>query len=133
MTLKIILTREQIDRLSRFANEALPNESCAFLLGSPGESSVAEILLMKNADSSPFTFSIAPSQLLEAYDNAEMRGLQVIGIFHSHPGKPLPSATDKKYMEINPVTWLIYSTTERIFGAYLSDDVVLKCDLIITD
>lgn len=133
MTLKIILTKGQIDSLARFANEALPNESCAFLLGSSGNSSISEILLMKNADSSPFTFSIAPSQLLEAYDVAEKRGLQVVGIFHSHPGKPLPSSTDKKYMEINPVTWLIYSTTEGTFGAYLSDGVVVKCDVIITD
>jgi proteasome lid subunit RPN8/RPN11 len=88
---------------------------------------------MKNAASSPFTFSIAPSQLLEAYDHAEKERLQVIGIFHSHPGKPLPSTTDKKYMEINPVIWLIYSTTEQSFGAYLSEGTVVKCDVIITD
>ena len=133
MTHKIVLSGGQIDSLARFANGSLPNESCAFLLGSSRDSSVAEILFMKNADSSPLTFSIAPSQLLEAYDHAENMGLQVIGIFHSHPGKPLPSTTDKKYMEINPVIWLIYSTTEQTFAAYLSEEAVVKCDVVITD
>ena len=133
MTLKIVLTPEQITRLSRFANEALPNESCAFLIGSSIESTVAEILFMKNVDSSPYSFNIEPSELLDAYDKAEKKDLDVIGIFHSHPGKPSPSTTDMKYMEINPVIWLIYSTTEDRFGAYLSERSVIECDVIITD
>lgn len=133
MTLKIVLTSEQITRLARFANDALPNESCAFLFGSSNESTVTEILPMKNVDSSPYSFSIEPSELLDAYDKAEKKGLDVIGIFHSHPGKPSPSTTDLKFMEINPVIWLIYSTTEDGFGAYLSERSVIKCDVIITD
>ena len=133
MTLKIVLTSEQITGLVRFANEALPNESCAFLIGSSNESTVTEILFMKNVDSSPYSFSIEPSELLDAYDKAEKKGLDVIGIFHSHPGKPSPSTTDTKYMEINPVIWLIYSTTEDRFGAYRSEPTVIKCDVIITD
>ena len=133
MTLKIVLTSEQITRLARFANEALPNESCALLVGSSSESTVTEILLMKNVDISPYSFSIEPSELLVAYDKAEKKGLDVIGIFHSHPGKPSPSTIDLKYMEINPVIWLIYSTTEDGFGAYLSERSVIKCDVIITD
>jgi|SRR6185503_144493 proteasome lid subunit RPN8/RPN11 len=133
MTLKIVLMSEQVTRLARFANEALPNESCALLVGSSSESTVTEILLMKNVDISPYSFSIEPSELLDAYDKAEKKGLDVIGIFHSHPGKPSPSTTDLKYMEINPVIWLIYSTTEDRFGAYLSERSVIKCDVIITD
>lgn len=133
MTLKIVLTSEQFTRLAKYAKEALPNESCAFLIGSSNESTVTEILFMKNVDSSPYSFSIEPSELLDAYDKAEKKGLDVIGIFHSHPGKPSPSTTDMKYMEINPVIWLIYSTTEARFEAYLSERDVIKCDVIITD
>jgi len=133
MTVKIVLTSKQITRLARFANEALPNESCAFLFGSSSALTVTEILFMKNVDSSPYSFSIEPSELLDAYDKAEKKGLDVIGVFHSHPGKPSPSTTDMKYMEINPVIWLIYSTTEDRFGAYLSDQSVIKCEVIIKD
>lgn len=133
MTDKIHLTSDQQTTLANFAKESLPNESCAFLLGKSGEAGVTEILPMKNADNSPYSFSIEPSELLAAYDMAEKKLLQVIGIFHSHPGKPSPSRTDMKFMELNPVVWLIYSTTEGTFSAYLSEDGIKDIDVIITD
>ena len=123
----ISLTQDQISQLAKIAKEALPNESCAFLLGrvdeeENGQSQVTEIAAMANADSSPYSFSIEPSELLKIYDDAEKRHLQVTAIFHSHPGRPSPSGTDIKYMELNPVVWLIYSTTEENFGAHVIDD-----------
>lgn len=133
MAPEINLTSAQLSRLAKIAKDALPNEACAFLLGSAGKSSITEIVPMTNADRSPYSFSIEPSELLSAYDKAEKSGLQVIGIYHSHPGKPSPSATDKKYMELNPVVWLIYSTTEERFSAFISDGGVDKVDLNIRD
>jgi proteasome lid subunit RPN8/RPN11 len=118
----IALTAAQLEQLASLAKASLPSESCAFLLGK--DDRVVEVLPMRNADESAVTFSIEPSELLQAYDLAESKKLQVIGIFHSHPAKPAPSSTDKKFMEINPVVWLIYSTTERQFKAYLYDDMV---------
>jgi proteasome lid subunit RPN8/RPN11 len=83
---------------------------------------VKEVRIMKNSDGdSPHSFSIDPQELLAAYSDAEAEGLDVVGIFHSHPGRPSPSSTDVKFMEINGVVWLIYSTTERSFGAYFLD------------
>ena len=133
MASEINLTSAQLSRLATIARDALPNESCAFLLGSAEKSSVAEVLPMTNADRSPYSFSIEPSELLRAYDEAEKNGLQVIGIYHSHPGKSSPSATDRKYMELNPVVWLIYSTTEERFSAFISDGGVDKVELNIRD
>jgi [CysO sulfur-carrier protein]-S-L-cysteine hydrolase len=118
----IALTAAQLAQLASLAKNSLPSESCAFLLGKGDR--VVEVLPMQNADESAVTFSIEPSELLQAYDLAESKKLQVIGIFHSHPAKPAPSSTDKKFMEINPVVWLIYSTTEGQFKAYLYDDTV---------
>ena len=51
------------------------------------------ILPMRNMDESPVTFSIEPAELLHAYNLAENKGLEVIGIFHSHPARPWPSST----------------------------------------
>ena len=125
MQATIALTRSQLDKLASIATDALPSESCAFLLGS-GETEIAitEIMPMRNADESRASFSIEPQELLKAYDTAERKGLQVAGIFHSHPSRPAPSSTDKKFMEINPVVWLIYSTTESRFKAYVYDDEI---------
>ena len=121
MAADISLNSAQMRQLTDIAKNALPHESCAFLLGCADSSEVIEIIPMTNADRSPYSFSIEPSELLRAYDMAEKKGLQVIGIFHSHPGKPAPSRTDAEFMELNPVVWLIFSTTEEKFGAFISE------------
>src|SRR5581483_948921 len=124
-TASIILTSGQLDQLAALARQSLPNESCAFLLGKgEKETTVTEILTMRNADESIISFSIEPKELLQAYDLAEKKKLQVIGIFHSHPARPSPSGTDIKFMEINPVVWLIYSTTNGQSKAYIYDNDV---------
>ena len=128
--MEISLAQTQIEQLTRLARSSLPNESCAFLLGKNDR--VVEILAMQNADQSAISFSIEPQDVLRAYDVAESKKLQVIGIFHSHPARPAPSNTDKKFMEINPVVWLIYSTTEQEFKAYFYDSDVREVAVKIT-
>jgi proteasome lid subunit RPN8/RPN11 len=128
--MEISLTAAQVEELTNIAKDALPNESCAFLLGRSDK--VIEIMPMRNADESQVSFSIEPQQVLHAYELAESKKLQVIGIFHSHPARPAPSGTDRKFMEINPVFWLIYSTTEHRFRAYVYDSDVREVELKIT-
>jgi proteasome lid subunit RPN8/RPN11 len=126
----ISLTAGQIEELVSIAKDVLPNESCGLLLGE--NDAVAEILPMRNVDESPLTFSIESTELVDAYNLAESKGLQVIAIFHSHPAQPSPSSTDIKFMEINPVVWLIYSTTEWRLKGYVYDDYVKEVTIKIT-
>ncbi len=119
----ITLTSRQLQELLKIAKSALPNESCAFLLGEHDNGvKVSEILPMPNADESPVTFSIDPVELLNAYSLAESKGMEIAAIFHSHPAKAFPSSTDRAYMQINPIAWLIYSTTENEAKAFVSED-----------
>ena len=110
--------------LEGIAKDALPNESCAFLLGH--NDNVKEILKVRNSDESPVTFRIESADLLHTYYLAESKGMQVIAIFHSHPTNPWPSSTDVKFMEINPVVWVIYSTTDDQLRAFIYDDDLVK-------
>jgi proteasome lid subunit RPN8/RPN11 len=126
----ISLTVRQIEELVSIAKDVLPDESCALLLGENNE--VVEILPMRNVDESPVTFGIESTELVDAYNLAESKGLQVIAIFHSHPAQPSPSSTDIKFMEINPVVWLIYSTTEWRLKAYVYEDYVKEVTIKIT-
>jgi proteasome lid subunit RPN8/RPN11 len=128
---RISLTLTQIRELARIARDALPSESCALLLGH--DDNVVKILPMRNTDESPVRFTIDPKELLNAYNLAESKGMQVIAIFHSHPAKPWPSSTDIKFMEINPVVWVIYSTTQSQLKAFVYDDdnFVKEIDIMI--
>jgi proteasome lid subunit RPN8/RPN11 len=119
-----ILNQFQVERLACLARDSLPNESCALLLGNytnkENEIQVIETLSMKNSDALPTTrFRIDSQELINGYLRAEKMGLNVVGIFHSHPAPPIPSSTDKIFMEINPVVWLIYSTLTNESRAYI--------------
>ncbi len=126
-----ILTQFQLERLASLARESLPNESCALLLGNntnkENEILVKETLSMKNSDASPTTrFRIDSQELINGYLRAEKIGLNVVGIFHSHPAPPIPSSTDKIFMEINPVVWLIYSTLTNESRAYIFEQKKIR-------
>jgi proteasome lid subunit RPN8/RPN11 len=93
---------------------------------------VIDIISVRNKDRSVLSFSIEPEELLSVYRLAEAKHLQVVGIFHSHPSRPIPSPTDRIYMEINPVIWLIHSTTTQGIGAYIYEDRIREVELQLT-
>ena len=76
------------------AREAAPNECCGILLGRDDE--IVEALRARNVASSALTqYVVDPKDHIEARRNARIRGLEVVGFYHSHPrGDPSPSETD---------------------------------------
>ena len=117
----LTLDNSQIDRLKKLSISSLPFESCALLIGEKigNENIVKDILPLNNSFRSSVAFIIDPDELFDAYQKSKRLNLDIISIFHSHPSIPYPSASDLKYMEINPVIWLIYSTTKFSFKAFL--------------
>lgn len=122
---KIILSETDKKILSEYSENQKPNESCAILFGK--NNLVSDIFLTENIEESPVNFTISNDQLIEAYKIAEQKGLEVIGIFHSHPDSDaLPSNTDKKFMEGNPVVWIIYSGINKNFRAFVLESEILE-------
>ncbi len=121
---KIKLSKADKEILSEYSENQKPNESCAILFGKNDK--VLELFLTENIEKSPTSFTISNEQLIEGYRIAEEKKMKVIGIFHSHPeSEAYPSNTDKKFMQSNPVAWIIYSGINKNFRAYL-----LKSDII---
>ena len=122
---KIKLSESNKKILAEYSENQKPNESCAILFGK--ESLVSEVFLTKNIEESPVNFTISNEQLIEGYKIAEEKNVDVIGIFHSHPNSDAyPSNTDKKFMQSNPVTWIIYSGTNKDFRAYLLESEIIE-------
>ena len=122
------ISQTQLTELVDIATSSLPNESCALLAGEVKDMKiwkdirVVEIIAARNADQSIVSFSVDEIELIELYERAEARGLQIVGIFHSHPSKPAPSSTDVEFMRINPIVWLIYSSVIHEFRAYILEN-----------
>ncbi len=71
----------------------LPMEACGLLAGRG--SSVESVLVVKNQAQSPVRFVMDPIEQLRAFEWIDSQGLDLIGIFHSHPtGPETVSATD---------------------------------------
>ena len=122
---KIILSESDKKILTKHAENEKPNESCAILFGK--DNRVSEVFLTKNIDESSINFTISNEQLIEGYNLAEEKRVEVIGIFHSHPNSDAyPSNTDKKFMQSNPVAWIIYSGINNNFRAYLLDTDIVE-------
>ena len=122
---KIILSETDKKILSEYSENQKPNESCAILFGK--NDIVSDLFLTENIEESPVNFTISNDQLIEGYKIAEQKGLDVIGIFHSHPDSDaFPSNTDKKFMESNPVVWIIYSGINKNFKAYILESDIIE-------
>lgn len=131
---KIFLTEDQKKILTNHAEAEKPNESCALLYGSETNQGmiVERIFLTENIEKSPVNFTISAEQLLEA-DKIERESAQkMVGIFHSHPKSiAYPSDTDKKFMEVNPIIWLIYSGSTKEFKAFVLESRIREVKIEI--
>jgi len=129
---KFILTKSQKQILSNHADNEKPNESCAILFGREDKEqyNVERIFLTKNIAQSPVNFTISAEQRLEADKIERDSQLKIIAIFHSHPdSKAYPSNTDKKFMDLNPVVWIIYSGILNEFKAYILDSEIAEISI----
>ena len=126
---RIILKQSDKKILSQYSENQKPKESCALLFGKDNQ--VLDIFLTENIEESSVNFTISNEQLIEGYKIAEEKKMEVIGIFHSHPNSDaFPSNTDKKFMQSNPVVWIIYSGINKNFRAFVleSDSVEIQIE-----
>ena len=106
---KIVIPRNYLGKIVEEALKTPNIEICGLLIGVVKNKVVIvkRIKFTPNVAKSSIRFSIDPKILYETYMEVEKIGEDIVGIFHSHPASPQPSAIDIEYMEINPVVWLI--------------------------
>jgi proteasome lid subunit RPN8/RPN11 len=77
------------------ALDDIPMEACGLLAGRPGDDKVALVYRCRNAAESSRLYELDPLDHLKADRDAESRGLEIIGVYHSHTHTDsYPSPTD---------------------------------------
>ncbi len=106
---KIKISKKDLRKIIEESIKNLGIEICGLLIGKIENKTaiVKKIKFTPNVSESPILFTIDPLTLYETYMEAEKRGEEIIGIFHSHPSSSQPSAIDIEYMKLNPIVWLI--------------------------
>lgn len=97
-----MLTVEQIplNEMIRDAERTFPDECCGFLFGNTenGNRSIIKIQVVDNAKEGDKKrrFVISARDYMRAEQFAEINSLELLGVYHSHPGHPaIPSEHDR--------------------------------------
>ncbi len=97
------------NEMIRHARAELPYEACGIIAGVIGEG-VTRFYPARNELQSETRYNIDPEDLYRILMELEDNGLDVWGIFHSHPATPAyPSATDLKQSYYPDAYYLILS------------------------
>jgi proteasome lid subunit RPN8/RPN11 len=92
------------DEMLAHLRAGLPNEACGILGGGePGV--VTSVHPTRNADASPYRYTVHPDDLLRVQLELDAADKDIVGIFHSHPSSAAyPSRTDVELAALWPQT-----------------------------
>lgn len=108
MDTALAIPREISEQMARHAEACLPEEACGLLAGRPGK--ISRIFLVENDLHSPVRFHMHPLSQWKALDQIDKEGLELLGIFHSHPAGPSePSRSDVREFLYPGVVTIILS------------------------
>ena len=116
--MSINITEEILNQIHLHGENAYPEEGAGLMLGREenNERYISHLLFLENAreDSSRRNrYLITAEDMLRGEQEAERRGLSIIGIFHSHPDHPdQPSEFDREYA----IPWYSYLITSVFSG-----------------
>src|SRR5512141_3021793 len=89
----LILTKENLRVMVDHCLNGLPDESCGMLAGRSDR--VEKTYCMKNARPGPARYEMEPEEQCRVMKDIRDAGLELIGLFHSHPtGQAYPSSVD---------------------------------------
>ena len=128
----LTIPSETLKALESHGVASYPNEGAGLLLGTAdgdGRKTVVDILPLANrweTDEQYHRFLLTPQDMLHGETEAARRGLDVIGVFHSHPDHPAePSGFDRDWA----LPWYSYIITTVAKGqAVRSRSWLLKED-----
>lgn len=110
--MRVILSSEHLRAIEAHGASAYPDEGAGFLLGKQEGDMVAVRGLLpldnkREAEARFNRYELAPQDFMRSEVEAARQGLDVVGVFHSHPDHPArPSAFDRDHALPN-FTYLI--------------------------
>jgi proteasome lid subunit RPN8/RPN11 len=102
------ITARHWEEMRADVKQHVPEEACGLLAGL--ENQVKLVLPIANELHSPVRFRMAARDQLTAFERIDQAGMELLGIYHSHPNGPdRPSVTDIAEAFYPEVIYLIWS------------------------
>jgi proteasome lid subunit RPN8/RPN11 len=100
----------------------VPLESCGLLAGA-GEA-VQKVIPVPNALQSASRYRFSPPEQLQAFEEIEREGMEMLAIYHSHPKGPVhPSSTDiaEAFYPVVYVIWSLQDDNWQVKGFWIEN------------
>ncbi|MCS7110240.1 MAG: M67 family metallopeptidase [Candidatus Caldarchaeum sp.] len=111
--MKLVVKRKVFEEILQRCVDGYPYETAGLMLGFMAPAGIVEIIPVKNVHQQDrrVRYLVDPIEYYNAEKTAEAKGLEVVGVYHSHPDHPpRPSAYDLEYA-LPPWYYLIISVT----------------------
>lgn len=113
MSERLTVPRRVADELLRHARAEMPNEACGLLAGDLAAGRATGYHPARNADASPYVYTVHPEDLVRLVFGIEDAGEDLLAIFHSHTHTPaVPSPTDRRQAQYPGVFYLLATLSD---------------------
>jgi proteasome lid subunit RPN8/RPN11 len=129
----LTLSKEQLQEMTSYVNAHAPLEACGLLAGR--DSRVEKIFYVRNQAQSPVRYVMDPLEQLHALEWIDDNGMDLLGIFHSHPTGPETVSPTDIAEAAYAVTYVILARMDdewRARGFWIENDDYREVTLQIT-
>jgi len=128
----LVINKSDLQAIIEHCNAGYPNEACGILSGKEGR--VEKVYPMTNAKPGPNYYEMDPEEQIRVMTDIRHAGLEMVGMFHSHPtGQAYPSSVDVEkaywpgtqlpnYPDAAYVIISLMNRTDPIVKGYLIDE-----------
>lgn len=134
MISQLLLRQSQISEMIQHVEEQTPLEACGLLAGKKDR--VEKVILVRNQARSPVRFVMDPYQQLAAFEWIESHGLDLLGIFHSHPAGPetvSPTDIAEAAYEVVHIIWSRPNGQWIARGFWIENGQATEVNLLLID
>jgi proteasome lid subunit RPN8/RPN11 len=110
MKKRLIISRKHWQEMQEYVDTQVPLEACGLLAGKRDR--VEKVILVRNQAQSAVRFVMEPHEQLQAFNWIESNGLNLLGIFHSHPTGPATVSPTDIVEAAYEVVHLVWSRTQ---------------------
>lgn len=115
---RLTIPRAVAEEMLRHARAEVPNEACGLLSGSLSDGTASAYHPARNADASPYVYTVHPEDLVRIVFGIEDAGEDLVAIFHSHTHTPaVPSPTDRRQAQYPDAFYVLASLSDPDAGA----------------
>lgn len=129
-----MLSKQQWREMRDHVARQIPLEACGLLAGKNDR--VKEVIFVRNRAQSPKRFVMDPYEQLKAFDWIESNGLDLLGIFHSHPSGPetlSPTDIAEAAYEVFHLIWSLHGETWELRGFWIENGQVFEVSLLMEE